>query len=391
MERLARIAPARDEAGVMSEGLPSVVSERHASWAELFFDLVFVFAVTEVSSLLGADRSWSGAFHALVVFVPIYWVWVGVTVQADVHDLTTPMMRIVVFAVALGGMFMALAVPDAYTSRGVLFALSYWASRVVLGVALFHRRWSINPFTISMVVTGPVLLAGALVHGDARLALWAVAALIDLSSPSLLRSRLQGMTFDAVHLAERFGLFVLIAVGESVVSIGIAAHETGPVTWAVGVVVAIGFVVSCGLWWVYFYFAADAVRHALATAPVQLDITRRVLSYGHLAFIVGVIAVAVGLRDAVTAASGPGSSSMVTGSIVLAYGGTALYLATFGYTRWMMFHQVSTTRLAAAAVVLALLPLVVWADPPSWLVLAVQAVVLIVLNAVEWRRVTRRS
>ncbi len=178
---------------------------------------------------------------------------------------------------------------------------------------------------------------------------------------------------------------MLIAVGESVVSIGIAAHATGPLSWSVGVVVAIGFVVSCGLWWVYFYFAADAVRHALATAQVQLDITRRVLSYGHLAFIAGVIAAAVGLRDAVTAAAGDGH--MVTGSIVLAYGGTALYLATFGYTRWMMFRLVSTTRLAAAGGVLVLLPLVVWLDPPSWLVLAVPAVVLVVLNAVEWRRV----
>ncbi len=172
--------------------MPGVVSERHASWAELFFDLVFVFAVTEVSSLLGTDPSWSGALHALVVFVPIYWVWVGVTVQADVQDLTTPPMRIVVFLVALGGMFMALAVPDAYTSRGVLFALSYWASRVVLGVVLFRRRWSLNPFTISMVVTGPLLLAGAFLHGDARLAVWALAALIDLSSPTLLRATSAG-------------------------------------------------------------------------------------------------------------------------------------------------------------------------------------------------------
>ncbi len=86
-----------------------------------------------------------------------------------------------------------------------------------------------------------------------------------------------------------------------------------------------------------------------------------------------------------TAAAGDGH--MVTGSIALAYGGTALYLATFGYTRWMMFRLVSITRLCAAAAVLVLLPVVVWLDPPSWLVLALLAVVLVVLNAVEWRRV----
>lgn len=129
--------------------------------------------------------------------------------------------------------------------------------------------------------------------------------------------------------------------------------------------------------WVYFHFAADAMRHALATAKIQLDITRLVLSYGHLAFIAAIIAVAVGLREAV-AASGHPLSWAFTG---LLYGGTSLYLASFGYTRWAMFRLVSRTRLSAAAAVLVLLPL--GHHVPTLAALLILVGVLAALNAFE--------
>ena len=352
------------------------------SWAELFFDLVFVFAVTEVSTLLEHDHSWAGALRALIVFVPVYWVWVGTTIQSDVSDMSGPGLRLVSFGVALCGMFMALAVPQAYRGRGMLLAFSYLAARLLLGLVIRLRaKWTINPVTVSMVLTGPVLALGALWHGSVREALWGVAALIDLGSPSLLRRRLSGMRFEAGHLAERFGQFVLIALGESVVDIGASAQSSGSLSFGVGGAVAAAFAVSCGLWWVYFNFAADAVRHALASAQVQLDIARRVLSYGHLAFIAAIIAVAVGLREAVTH---PGTA-LSTGATGLVFGGAALYLASFGYTRWMMFRLVSVTRLTAGAVVLAAM----W--PCSYLpavaALLVLAGILLGLNTVEWLRV----
>ena len=210
---------------------PAEPVEKRVSWAELFFDLVFVFAVTEVSTLLEADHSWAGALRALVVFVPIYWAWVGVAIQTNVRDMSTPALRIGMFAVALAGLFMALAVPDAYGDRALLFAFSYWAARLVLGFALFSREgWRINPYTVSMAITGPILVVGALADGWARVAIWGLAALIDLSTPTVLRRRLRGMHFDAPHLAERFGLFVLIALGESVVAIG--SRPRRPAVWA---------------------------------------------------------------------------------------------------------------------------------------------------------------
>ena len=164
------------------------------------------------------------------------------------------------------------------------------------------------------------------------------------------------------------------------VAIGSSARD-GRLTVAVGCAVAAAFALCCGLWWVYFHFAADAVRHSLATARVQLDIIRLVFSYGHLSFIASIIVVAVGMRESV-ARPGDELSWSTAG---LLFGGTALYLATFGFTRWTMFRLVSVTRLTTAAVVLALLPLA--PHVPALAAVAALAVVVAVLNVVELLRV----
>jgi low temperature requirement protein LtrA len=360
-------------------------AEKRVSWAELFFDLVFVYALTEVSALLAADHSWAGLLRALIVFVPVYWAWVGAAIISNQRDTARPSLRLVLFGVALAALFMALAVPEAYTDRGVLYASAYWAGRLLMAsVHLRDRlrgvRLPVNPHVISAVLTGPLLLAGGFTHGDVREALWGLAALIELAALTVLRSRLRGMHFDSAHLAERFGAFVLIALGESVVAIGASAH---PLNVPVGFAVAAAFALSCGLWWVYFNYAADAVRHALATAPVQVDITRLVLSYGHLSFIAAIILVAGGMHQAVSHPTHHLSWAFVG----LLGGGTALYLATFGFTRWAMFRLVSVTRLTAAAVVVVLLP--VLAHLPAVLALGALALVVGVLNVVEWVRVER--
>jgi low temperature requirement protein LtrA len=359
---------------------------KRVSWAELYFDLVFVFAITQVSALLHHDHSWAGCARALIVFVPIYWVWVGTSIQSNVNDMSQPLGRLAIFAVALGGLFMAMSVPHAYEDWGLLFACAYWASRLVLGARLFlGPRFALNPLTVSMFVTGPLLVVGALLDDDARTAVWLVAAALDLSTPTLFRARLRQMHFDAEHLTERFGLFVLIAIGESVVAIGApVATQPDPDAWSL-IAVATAFALSTGLWWVYFHFATDAMRHALATASVQQQVTRHVLSYGHVGFIASVIAVAVGMSEAVNHPTSP----MNHGVAALLYGGCAAYLATFGYTRWMMFRQVATTRLTGAAIVLLVFPVALAVD--AEVALALLAVVVAGVNIVEYRIVARRT
>ena len=156
------------------------------TWAELFFDLVFVFAVTEVSTLLAHDRSGAGLLRAVIVFVPCYWLWVGTSIQVNQRDINRPSLRLAVFAVALAGIFMALAIPRAYTGLGLLFALAYWAGRIVLGAGMLRDAarsgvLPVNPFTLSMAVTGPLLVIGALLPAGPREAVWAVAAALDLA------------------------------------------------------------------------------------------------------------------------------------------------------------------------------------------------------------------
>jgi low temperature requirement protein LtrA len=358
------------------------ITEKRVTWAELFFDLVYVFAVTEVSALLHADHSWAGVLRALVVFVPIYWSWVGTSVLANTQDLSGAASRIGIFAVALAGLFMALAVPEAYGERGVLFGCAYLAARVVLAIMLFRRiPFTLNPIAVGLMVSGPLIFAGGFAHGSAREAIWAVAAAIDLSSPTILQGRLRTMRFDPSHLAERFGLLLIIALGESVVAIGGPAASDKHLSAGVLAAVATAFVLACGLWWVYFHFAADAMRYAMTTAQVQTHIARHVMSYGHLMLVGAVISIAVGMREAVVR-PGDQLSWGVTGLLL---GGSALYLATFGYTRWAMFRLVSTTRLTASAVVLALLPLA--PHLPALGALMLVAAVLVVLNVVEHMRV----
>jgi low temperature requirement protein LtrA len=359
-------------------------TEKRVTWAELFFDLVFVFAVTEVSSLLHDHHGASWVLRALIVFVPLYWSWVGTSILANTQDLTSAASRIAIFAVGLCGLFMALAVPDAYGDRGVLFGCAYLGARIVLAFMMFRNvPFTINPIAVGLCVSGPLILAGGFAHGNAREAIWAVAAVIDLSSPTVLRNRLRSMRFDPGHLAERFGLFLIIAMGESVVAIGGPAaqseHLTAGVLWAV----AAAFVLTCALWWVYFHFAADAMRYALTTAQVQTHIARHVMTYGHLLLIGSVISIAVGMRESV-AHPGHHLSWGVSGLLV---GGCALYLASYGYTRWAMFKLVSTTRLTAAVVMLVLLPIA--PHVPALAALILVAAVLIALNVVEYLRVRR--
>lgn len=358
---------------------PTGATSKRVTWAELFFDLVFVFSITQVSALLDPGSPALGAIRALVVFVPVYWTWVGATMHGNLHDTDSAGMRIGLFAVALFGLFLALAVPGSFGSLGLMFGASYWAARVVLYLLMRGTYRAIgwfHPFTAAAFVTGPLLVLGGLVPDPQRLLLWAVAALIDLSMPYLARKGLARIPFQPAHLAERYGLFIIIALGESVVAIGVAA-EHGPLAAEDLLAVSIGFMVTAALWWVYFAFAASAIRAALSNADTPLEAIRPVLPYGHLGFLAGIIALSAGVGEVVVSPSDP----LDGGAVALLMGGTALFLATFGYTRWQLFHTISTPRLLAAMACVVLVPPALLL--PAIVTLTLLLVVLVALNAIE--------
>ncbi|MEZ0065267.1 low temperature requirement protein LtrA [Streptacidiphilus sp. MAP12-20] len=360
-------------------------AEKRVSYAEAFFDLVFVLCITQISGLLHGDHDWAGVGRALIVFIPVYWCWVGTSVLANTRDMDNPRGRIGIFSVGLCGLFLALALPQAYGSRGLLLGASYLAARWLLGGQIAAGRGVlVGPMGVGALVTGPLMLVGGLVHdGHLRVLLWAVAAVLDLLTPMLARRQLRAIRFHPTHLPERFALFLLIALGEAIVSIG-GPVAAGPTLRADEVLaVAVAFVAACGLWWVYYGYAADAMRHAMTTTQAPTDIVRQVLSYGHLAFTGGVIAFAAGVS---AAATHPGER-LPTGALALLFGGCALFLATFGYTRWRMFRAMAWTRIIAAAVVLLIAPLC--SRLPALGALGALAAALVLLNVVEYVRVER--
>jgi low temperature requirement protein LtrA len=187
-----------------------------------------------------------------VIFVPIYWAWVGTSINANLRDVDNPLDRVAIFTIGLCSLFLAMAVPGAYGGRGMLFATAYFAIRLILASLFFHgRRWFFHPFLVSLCVTGPLILLGGVADGGWRVGIWAVAALVDVSLPTLLQGRVRPLSFDAKHLPERYGLLVLIALGESIVAIGAPAATAPDVAAEVMAAVAAAFVLACGLWWVY--------------------------------------------------------------------------------------------------------------------------------------------
>jgi low temperature requirement protein LtrA len=366
----------RPESG---DGHSTVSHGQRVSWAELYFDLVFVFAVTQVAAAAQTARSATAVGRSLVLFVPFWWAWVGVAILHNGVELVGTRRHLKVFAIGLFAFVMSVSVPGAYGSRGVVFAVSYFAIRMLLVWAITRRGFFpgwFNPYVVSATVSAPLLLIGALTPLPTRGWIWLAVAVIELATPTLLGHRLDGLRFDAAHLPERFGLFVIIALGEVLVGVGVQESRQGLGAVALTALV-LAFILTCTLWWTYFRFGAAALEHALRGARIQSTLVRSVFSHGHLAMVTGLVLIAAGLAQAVRAPT-------VAPSGVHAYFlgiGTALYVLTFCYTRMRMFGGIGVLRLVAglfAALLSAIGPYV-----PSIATLSALTTVLVALNVAE--------
>jgi low temperature requirement protein LtrA len=366
-------------AGPPRSGRTRAVPQRLVTWVELFFDLVYVFVITQVAALLRTDQSAAGVLQAVVVFVPIYWAWVGTSIYADTHEVDALVDRLGLFVVGLASLIMAMAVPGAYGNRGVLLGASYLAARLVLAALALRgpfRAVPLNPYTIALVVTGPLVFIGGFLTGPARVTLWFIAAATDLLAPRLTRRGLARIPFDPAHLPERFGLFFIIALGDSIVAVGAVAAAL-PLTPLRLLAVAGAYGLVFGLWWVYFHLAASAIRQAMEEAPAPTEVMRPALTYGHLIFIASVVAVAVGLAEVVAEPAMP----LHDGAAGLLCGGVGLYLATFAYTRWRLYRRISYTRLGGAALSIAIIAVATML--PAVIAVLLLALVVVVVNVAE--------
>jgi low temperature requirement protein LtrA len=333
---------------------------------ELFFDLVYVFAITQLSHLIRADLSVGGVAHAVFLLVVVWWAWIYTTWMANWFDPSSPRVTTVLTGVMLASLLMAAALPEAFGAHGELFAASYVALQVgrnAAAVSLLPREHSLRDVFERLlawsIVSGALWLVGGALEPDQRLLLWIPALALDLLAPAAgywLPGRGRTATTDwdieGNHFAERCRLFIIIALGESIVVTGATAANTGLSSTEVACLV-IAFLETVALWWLYFGAATERSHAAVATSDDPGRIARDAYTYFHLLIIAGIIAIAAG--DNLLLA-GPSDALHGIGLVVV-LGGPALFLIGENLFEWRATGSANVKRLAAAGLMVALVPL----------------------------------
>ncbi len=375
--------------------------EQRATNLELFFDLVFVFAVTQLSHLLGSHLTLAGAGQTALLLLVTWWAWVYTTWMTNWFDPDSPVVRCLLITVMLASLAMAIAIPQAFGDRALMFALGYGSLQVIRNAFVvwatdrgsqLHAAF-VRILTWSLVVA-VLWVAGALLDDGARVAVWTGALALDYLGPAagywlpgIGRSAAAEWDIEGSHFAERFQLFIIIALGESIVVTGTTASSLH-VDAARAAAIAVSFVTSAAMWWLYFDFVATIAQRRLATSNESGALARDAYTYIHTLMVAGIIVAAVG--DAVLIAR-PGVTATAPQLAALA-GGPALYLAGHVAFRWRMARSWSPKRVTAtgALVLAGLLGALMPALACATLILAV-LITLIVAELVAGVRRRRRG
>jgi low temperature requirement protein LtrA len=330
---------------------------------ELFFDLVYVFAITQLSHQIIDDLSVASVARAAFLLLVVWRAWIYTTWMANWFDPGSSAVRAVLTAVMLASLLMAAALPEAFGERGLLFAASYVALQVGRNVAaacLLTRRHRLRDVFERLVVwsaaSGVLWLAGAALSSDQRLMLWIPALALELAAPVAgywLPGRGRAATTDydieGGHFAERCQLFIIIALGESIVVTGATASAAG-LTSTVVVCLVVAFVETAALWWLYFGATAEDTRAMLSTCNDPGRLARDAYTYLELPIVAGIIATAVGndllIAEPHHALNGVGLAMML--------GGPALFLLGESLFRWRMTGRTNVARVAVAGVLVLL-------------------------------------
>ena len=360
---------------------------------ELFFDLIFVLALTQCTALMADDPSWAGLGRGLLILALMWWGWVGYAWLTSVVDPEEGAVRLVIFGAMAGMLVVALCIPGAFGDDAVLFACAYAVVREgQIGLFLLASR---NDARLRQSVWGlaggttlgvSLLIVGAVIGGGAQEVLWVIALALDMAEPYFFGA--EGWKLAPSHFAERHGLIMIIALGESIVAIGVGA---GAVVDA-GVVVAavLGIVVAAAFWWLYFDVVARVAEHRLANAEVgreQNEIARDSYSYLHFPMVAGIVLVALGMKKTLAGVDDP----LKLIPTVALLGGTAAYLLAHVAFRYRNIHTLNRQRLLVAVLALAFIP--VAKDLPALVtvaILAAASVALIVYETVRFAELRER-
>jgi low temperature requirement protein LtrA len=334
-------------------------TEQRATSLELFYDLVFVFAVTQVSHHLLGDLTWRGAGQSALLLLVVWWSWNYTTWVTNELDPESPVVRLLMIAIMLASLVMAAAIPDAFGDKAGLFVGAYLAIQV--GRHTFLTFGAAGPRTLERDRAGRILawfvfagvfwIAGAIADGAARTILWLIALAIDYGGPLALfwipfRPYVGEAAWQVgtAHFSERFGLFIIIALGESIVLTG-ATISTARLDAATITAFATAFLITAALWWLYFTYVVRIAERRLELAPNRTRMARDAYTYLHVVFVAGIIVSAVGdeliIAHPREALSGPAVAAVVSGP--------AIYLVAHALFRLRLTGTVSSRRLAGAA------------------------------------------
>jgi low temperature requirement protein LtrA len=305
--------------------------ERRTGPIELLWDLVFVFAVTQTTTLIAKHLTWGGFLHGMIALALVWWAWSAFVWAANAEDEESRPLRAVLVLAMLFVFVVGVTLPSAFREHATLFALAYAAVRV-LHIALYavasrrgNASWSaITGFAIAVAVGMTLLVAGSFLRQSLQVAFWIGALLIDYAGPAwLTRERLRGLQQVAVaHFAERYGLFVIICLGESIVAIGLGS-DTQAIDARVVATAVLGLLATVALWWLYFDRFAEIAERRLREHDDVVLAAADGYSYLHLPIVAGVIVFAVGMKTAI----GAGGDSLSDAARLALCGGLALYLA----------------------------------------------------------------
>lgn len=360
-------------------------SAQGATFVELFFDLVFVYAVTQLTAFVLRDLTWAGVGRAALLFWLVWWAWTQFTWTLNLADTEHVWVRLPTLAATAVAFFLAQSVPDAFADAGAWFAISYVIVRLIgLGVQAwvigYDQRESLTTWASLSLVGLALVLVGGFVDPDVRTWLWLAALLADLVSAVRAGSRV--WVLEAGHFCERHGLIVIIALGESLIAAGVATSDVdrGPLF---ALTTAAAVIATSSLWWTYFGTLQSRLEQTMARQDDRSrgGFARDVFSFWHAAVVAGVIGVAVAFEEAVAhpdEALGSGAALALTVGAALYLGGLAAASARAG------IREAVFPRAAVALVALAATPII--PQVAAWAALLTLAVLIVAMDVLEATR-----
>jgi low temperature requirement protein LtrA len=350
---------------------------------ELFFDLVFVLALTQCTALIAHTPTWEGMLKGLLVLAVLWWSWGGYAWLTSVVDPEEGSVRLAMFVAMAAFLVAALCVPGAFGSEALLFACAYAvvrAAHIVLFLLASRNdpalRHSVLGLAASTALGTGLLFIAAFTGGAVQLGMWGLALVIDMGGPYLFGA--EGWKLVPGHFAERHGAIVIIALGESIVVIG--AGSRAVIAPSVVIAAVLGIAIAAALWWAYFDVTAIIAARRLAKAREgreRNEIARDSYSYLHFPMVAGIALIAVGIQRTLQHVDAP----LRTVSAAALLGGASLYLLAHVAFRLRNMGSLSTRRLVCAVLLLALIP--VGAALPALAALGILAAVLAGLISYE--------